>query len=64
MTTLYLEPKDPEGFEALQSVFEQHRDFEAQKNTDEVFCTYNERLDVCIYVDHPYSVKPCNPTER
>jgi hypothetical protein len=62
MTTLYLEPTDPEEFETLQKVFEGHKDFETQKNTDEVFCSYNALLDICVYIDHPYSVKPCNPT--
>jgi hypothetical protein len=61
MTTLFLEPADPGQFEASQKIFERHKDFETQKNSDEVFCSYNARLDICVYVDHPYSVKPCSP---
>jgi hypothetical protein len=62
MKALYLKPSDPEAFEIVQRLFESHQDFSKVRDDDNGVSVYNDNLELCIVIDHPYSVKPCNPT--
>jgi hypothetical protein len=64
MKVIYHEPKDPELFEAVCQLYAQHEDFTTKRDDHNGCSFYNKKVDVCIVIDHPYSVESCNPTAQ
>jgi hypothetical protein len=57
MKALYLEPTDPEAFEIVQRLFESHHDFRKVRDNDDGISVYNDKLELCIVIDHPYTCR-------
>jgi hypothetical protein len=64
MKALYLNPSDPEAFDIVQRLFTKHEDFRKVRDNDNGVSVYNDKLELCIVIDHPYSLVSCNPTAQ
>jgi hypothetical protein len=60
MKVIYHEPRDPELFEAVCTAYAQHQDFFTVRDNDNGRSFFNRKLNICVVIDHPYSV--CNLT--
>jgi hypothetical protein len=62
MKVIYHEPKDPDLFDAVCTVYAQHQDFFTVRDNDNGCSFFNRKLNICVVIDHPYSLESCNPT--